>query len=122
MGDNTPANTHRINAPNAIEQAQPLPFPMILVFDHDVALFDAPLRDVIDALGNVQSRLPRHAILSSGTRPPGTHNPGSGTPNLKRRRNHASFPNQALPRRRLRLGVPDPAQPVKGFYARATKM
>ena len=27
--------------------------PTIFVIDHDVALFDTPLRDVIDALGNV---------------------------------------------------------------------
>ena len=41
----------------------------ILVIDRDVELFEAPLRDVIDALGNVQSRLPRQAILPAGTTP-----------------------------------------------------
>jgi len=34
---------------------QPQPFTTILVTSHDVALFDAPLRDVIGAFGSVQS-------------------------------------------------------------------
>ncbi len=46
-------------AASDIATEQPQPFLTIFVIDHDVALFDAPLRDVIDALGNVQSRLPR---------------------------------------------------------------
>ena len=50
----------------AVEQPEPLA--SIRVIDDDATAFETALRNVIDAIGNVQTRLAGHGVYRSGVR------------------------------------------------------